>query len=147
MNTSQDGIDLIKKFEGCKLKAYQDSVGVWTIGYGSTLGIKEGMRITQEQADDYLRQDLEDSESAVKRLIAVPLTQNEFDALVSFTFNLGAGNLSRSTLRNKLNGHDKAGAADEFPKWVNAGGKPLKGLVRRRNAERAMFLGENWKDF
>lgn len=146
MRTSQNGINLIKKFEGCKLRAYQDSVGVWTIGYGSTKDIKKGMRITEHMAEDFLTQDLEEAEQAVRNLIHVPLGQNEFDALVSFTFNLGAGNLAESTLRNKLNGQDRKGAADEFPKWVHAGGKKLTGLVRRRNAERALFLGENWKE-
>lgn len=147
MKIGQEGIDLIKKFEGCKLHAYQDSVGVWTIGYGHTTDVKRGDVITEGTATDYLRQDLEEAESGVRELIHVPLGQSEFDALVSFTFNLGSGNLARSTLRSKLNGHDRKGAADEFPKWVNAGGKKLKGLVRRRNAERAMFLGEDWKGF
>jgi len=146
MKTSQAGIDLIKKFEGCKLRAYKDSVGVPTIGYGSTRDVKMGMRITPYMAEDFLRQDLEEAEAAVRDLINVPLSQCEFDALVSFTFNLGSGNLATSTLRNKLNGHDRKAAADEFLKWVNAGGKKLSGLVRRRKAERAMFLGENWKD-
>lgn len=147
MKISQEGIDLIKKFEGCKLHAYQDSVGVWTIGVGHTATAKRGMVITQGTADDLLRQDLEEAEDAVRELVHVPLLQCEFDALVSFAFNLGSGNLATSTLRSKLNGHDRTGAADEFPRWVHAGGKKLKGLIRRRNAERAMFLGENWKDF
>lgn len=147
MFTSPDGISFIKKFEGCRLTAYQDSVGVWTIGYGSTRDIKRGMRISHIIAEDFLRKDLEEAEADVKRLVAPTLTQNEFDALASFTFNLGGGALRTSTLLNKLNGHDKQGAADEFLRWVYAGQKKLSGLVRRRSAERAMFLGENWKDF
>jgi len=146
MRTSPEGIALIKKFEGCRLTAYQDSVGVWTIGYGSTKDIKKGMRISLHMAEDFLVKDLEEAEDAVKRYVAPTLTQNEFDALVSFTFNLGGGALRTSTLLNKLNGHDRQGAADEFTRWVYAGKKKLSGLVRRRNAERAMFLGENWKD-
>lgn len=147
MRTGQDGIDLIKHFEGLRLEAYQDSVGVWTIGYGSTKDIKEGMRITPFMAEQFLRDDLEEAEKAVSRLVDVSLTQNEFDALVSFAFNLGAGNLQHSTLLRKLNNSDKVGASDEFLRWVNAGGKKLEGLVRRRKAERALFKDENWKGF
>jgi len=147
MKTSPEGIALIKKFEGCRLTAYQDSVGVWTIGYGSTKDIKKGMRISHIQAEKFLVDDLDEAEGAVSRLVEVDINQNEFDALVSFAFNLGGGALSKSTLLKNLNAGDKSGASDEFPRWVYAGGEILDGLVRRRNAERAMFLGENWKDF
>jgi len=147
MRTSPEGIALIKKFEGCRLTAYQDSVGVWTIGYGSTKDIKKGMRISHIQAEKFLVDDLDEAEGAVSRLVEVDINQNEFDALVSFAFNLGGGALSKSTLLKKLNSGDKSGASDEFLRWVYAGGEILDGLVRRRNAERAMFLGENWKDF
>lgn len=147
MMTSQDGIDLIKKFEGCRLTAYQDSVGVWTIGYGSTKDIKKGMKISKLMADGFLRDDLEEAEEAVNELVDADLTQNEFDALASFTFNLGRGNLANSTLLKKLNAGDKSGASEEFTRWVYAGGKELEGLVRRRKAEQALFKGENWKDF
>lgn len=138
--TSQAGINLIKSFEGCRLKAYQDSVGVWTIGYGHTSGVYSGMTITEEQAEAFLKADLGTSERAVNRLVTYIINQNQFDALVSFTFNLGSGNLAESTLLKKLNKGDITGAANEFDKWIYAGGEVLKGLVRRRAAEKEMFL-------
>lgn len=138
--TSQNGIDLIKSFEGCRLTAYQDSVGVWTIGYGHTYGVYAEMTITEQQAEDYLRADLGTSESAVNRLITCAINQNQFDALVSFAFNLGLGNFTSSTLLKKLNTGDITSAANEFEKWVKAGGEVLEGLVRRRAAEKELFL-------
>ena len=145
MQTSDKGIDLIKQFEGCKLSAYQDSVGVWTIGYGWTQPvdgkpIRAGMTIKQETAERLLKTGLVSYESDVSRLVKVGLTQGQFDALVSFTYNLGARSLSTSTLLRKLNAGDYAGAADEFLRWNKAGGKILNGLIRRREAERALFL-------
>lgn len=145
MQTSDKGIALIKEFEGCKLTAYQDSVGVWTIGYGWTQPvdgkpIRAGMTIKQETAERMLKTGLVSYESDVSRLVKVGLTQGQFDALVSFTYNLGARSLSTSTLLRKLNAGDCAGAADEFLRWNKAGGKALNGLTRRREAERALFL-------
>ena len=145
MQTSEKGIALIKQFEGCKLTAYQDSVGVWTIGYGWTKPvdgkpIRAGMTIKQETAERLLKTGLVSYESDVSRLVKVGLTQGQFDALVSFTYNLGARSLSTSTLLRKLNAEDYAGAADEFLRWNKAGGKVLNGLTRRREAERALFL-------
>lgn len=145
MQTSDKGIALIKQFEGCKLKAYQDSVGVWTIGYGWTQPvdgkpIRAGMTIKQETAERLLKTGLVSYESDVSRLVKVGLTQGQFDALVSFTYNLGTRSLSTSTLLRKLNAGDYAGAADEFLRWNKAGGKVLNGLTRRREAERALFL-------
>lgn len=145
MQTSDKGIALIKQFEGCKLTAYQDSVGVWTIGYGWTKPvdgkpIRAGMTIKQETAERLLKTGLVSYENDVSRLVKVDLTQGQFDALVSFTYNLGARSLSTSTLLRKLNAGDYAGAADEFLRWNKAGGKVLNGLTRRREAERAMFL-------
>ena len=145
MQTSDKGIALIKQFEGCKLTAYQDSVGVWTIGYGWTKPvdgkpIRAGMTIKQETAERLLKTGLVSYESDVSRLVKVGLTQWQFDALVSFTYNLGARSLSTSTLLRKLNAGDYAGAADEFLRWNKAGGKVLNGLTRRREAERALFL-------
>lgn len=145
MQTSEKGIALIKQFEGCKLTAYQDSVGVWTIGYGWTQPvdgkpIRAGMTIKQETAERLLKTGLVSYESDVSRLVKVGLTQGQFDALVSFTYNLGARSLSTSTLLRKLNTGDYAGAADEFLRWNKAGGKVLNGLTRRREAERALFL-------
>ncbi|SAI50498.1 glycoside hydrolase family protein [Enterobacter hormaechei] len=145
MQTSDKGIALIKEFEGCKLTAYQDSVGVWTIGYGWTQPvdgkpIRAGMTIKQETAERLLKTGLVSYESDVSRMVKVGLTQGQFDALVSFTYNLGARSLSTSTLLRKLNASDYAGAADEFLRWNKAGGKVLNGLTRRREAERALFL-------
>ncbi|MDU3928507.1 MAG: lysozyme [Enterobacter asburiae] len=145
MQTSEKGIALIKQFEGCKLTAYQDSVGVWTIGYGWTQPvdgkpIRAGMTIKQETAERLLKTGLVSYESDVSRLVKVGLTQGQFDALVSFTYNLGARSLSTSTLLRKINSGDYAGAADEFLRWNKAGGKVLNGLTRRREAERALFL-------
>ena len=145
MQISDKGIALIKQFEGCKLTAYQDSVGVWTIGYGWTKPvdgkpIRAGMMIKQETAERLLKTGLVSYENDVSRLVKVDLTQGQFDALVSFTYNLGARSLSTSTLLRKLNAGDYAGAADEFLRWNKAGGKVLSGLTRRREAERALFL-------
>ncbi|MCM7078330.1 lysozyme [Enterobacter roggenkampii] len=145
MQTSDKGIALLKEFEGCKLTAYQDSVGVWTIGYGWTQPvdgkpIRAGMTIKQETAERLLKTGLVSYESDVSRLVKVGLTQGQFDALVSLTYNLGARSLSTSTLLRKLNAEDYAGAADEFLRWNKAGGKVLNGLTRRREAERALFL-------
>lgn len=144
MKTSDQGIALIKHHEGVRLTAYADPVGVLTIGYGHTSAagapqVTRGMKITQAGADAILRQDLAKFEGYVSSAVKVPLNQNEFDALVSFTFNLGPGNLRSSTLLKKLNAGDRAGAADEFLKWTKAGGKTLPGLVKRREAERALF--------
>ncbi|MTK06835.1 MAG: glycoside hydrolase family protein [Hungatella sp.] len=139
-STSQAGINLIKSFEGLRLTAYQDSVGVWTIGYGHTSGVKSGMTITEAQAEAYLKSDLKSAENTVNNKVTYAISQNQFDALVSFTFNLGGGNFGSSTLLKKLNQGDINGAANEFDKWIYAGGEVLDGLVKRRAAEKEMFL-------
>ncbi|AKE09198.1 lysozyme [Serratia liquefaciens] len=145
MQVSNAGISLIKEFEGCRLKAYQDSVGVWTIGYGWTQPVDgrkigPGMVIDQATAERLLKCGLVQYEQGVNQLVKVIITQGQFDALVSFAYNLGLRSLSTSTLLRKLNAGDKHGAADEFGKWVNAGGVRLNGLVKRREAERKLFL-------
>ncbi len=140
MKTSDKGIALIKKFEGLELKAYRDAIGVLTIGYGHTGGVKDGQTITEAQAVALLRDDLAGFERAIERMIDVSLSQQQFDALVSFTFNVGSGALNKSTLRRKLNQGDYQGAAEEFLRWAKAGGKELPGLVKRRAAERELFL-------
>ncbi|MGJ7468797.1 lysozyme [Kosakonia cowanii] len=150
MRISDKGISLIKQFEGLRLTAYQDSVGVWTIGYGWThpvdgKPIRPGMTIKEETAERLLRTGLVGYESDVSKLVKVKLTQGQFDALVSFAYNLGARALSTSTLLQKLNAGDYASAADEFPRWNKAGGKVLPGLTRRREAERALFLSDSKK--
>jgi len=131
--TNDAGLKLIESFEGLRLTAYQDSVGIWTIGYGHTKGVKQGQTITQQQAEAFLQQDLAVAEAAVNRLV-LTLSDNQFAALVSFTFNLGAGNLTK-LLKNGL-----AAAADRILLFDHAGGKALPGLTRRRTAERALFL-------
>ncbi|MCY1340603.1 Lysozyme RrrD [compost metagenome] len=141
MRTSDTGLALIQDFEGLRLTAYRDSVGVLTIGYGHTgADVTSGLTIDRAEAERLLRDDLHDAEKAIGTLVRVPLSQGQFDALASFVFNLGSGNLQCSTLLRKLNAKDYAGAADEFPRWNKAGGKVLAGLTRRRAAERALFL-------
>lgn len=141
MKISEKGLTLVKNFEGLELKAYKDSVGILTIGYGSTgPHVTQGMEITTEQAESLLKSDVGRFEKGVQELVKVPLNQNQFDALVSFSFNLGLGNLKSSTLLRKLNSLDYAGAANEFTRWNRAGGVVLKGLTRRREAEKALFL-------
>lgn len=145
MQISNNGINLIKQFEGCKLKAYQDSVGVWTIGYGWTqpvdgVRIKAGMEINLLIAERLLKCGVVQYEQGVMQLLKSPTTQNQFDALVSFAYNLGLRSLSASTLLTKLNAGDYSGAAKEFLRWNKAGGKVLIGLTRRREAEKALFL-------
>lgn len=143
MKISEKGLGLIRSFEGLELKSYKDSIGILTIGYGSTGShVKSGMVITKEEAEDLLKQDVSRFESGVNNLVKVPLTQNQFDALVSFSFNLGLGNLKSSTLLKKLNISDYSGAANEFLRWNRAGGKVLNGLTRRRQAEKDMFEGK-----
>ena len=138
MKTSQRGIKLIKQFEGVRLTAYKCPAGVYTIGYGHTRGVKRGMKITEEEASAYLTVDLLNSEKAVERYDSVyHWNQNEFDALVSFTFNCGAANL-RSLLRNGRRNRSQIAAT--LPLYRKAGGKVLKGLERRRAAEKALFL-------
>ncbi len=138
MKTSQRGIDLIKQFEGLRLTAYKCPAGVYTIGYGHTRGVKRGMKITEEEASAYLTADLRNSEKAVERYDSIyHWNQNEYDALVSFTFNCGATNL-RSLLRN--GGRNRSKIAATLPLYRKAGGKVLKGLERRRAAEKALFL-------
>lgn len=142
MKISQKGIDLIKSFEGCKLKAYLCSGGKWTIGFGSTSGVVESMQITEAEAEEMLKRDLIYFERWVEKLIDVPLTQNQFDALVSFTYNLGEGAMKGSTLRKKLNMGLYSTVSSEMLRWNKVGGKVLNGLVRRREAEAKLFRGE-----
>tara|TARA_Y100000310_G_scaffold292345_1_gene321019 strand:- start:24 stop:497 length:474 start_codon:yes stop_codon:yes gene_type:complete len=149
MKTSIFGIELIKKHEGFVPSVYKDAVGLETIGYGHLLTIKDkregiyyGRTISKEEGTELLRRDLRIAEQSISRNIHVPLRQFEFDALVSFVFNLGGGALQRSTLRSKLNREDRLGASNEFLKWVYAGGRKLRGLIRRREEERSLFLDQ-----
>ena len=139
--TNPAGLDLIKRFEGLRLRAYKCPAGRWTIGYGHTAGAHEGQEITEAEAERLLREDLIYFEGRVAALTqGLDLNDNEFSALVSFAFNLGEGALARSTLLKKLRANDTTGAADEFGRWVYAGGRVLQGLIHRRLAERELFL-------
>ena len=140
---SPAGLALIQLSEGLRLTAYRDAGGIWTIGYGSTRGVKGGMRITPDQAVQRLLADVADAEATVNKRVTVPLAQHQFDALVSFVFNVGGGAFRKSTLLEKLNRADYAGAANELSRWVKANGRVLPGLVKRRAAERALFLSES----
>lgn len=142
MKISQAGKDLIISFEGIRLEAYKCPAGVWTIGVGSTQPpVHPGEVITKKEAMDRFDRDLVKFEKAVDRLVTVPLTQNQFDALVSFTFNVGEGALAKSTLLKKLNAGDYDAVPAELMKWTKGGGKELPGLVRRRRAEAALWRG------
>ena len=143
MQISVAGIRAITGYEGQRLTAYPDpgtGGAPWTIGVGHTGGVKPGDTITAEQSDALLRADLGDAEAAVNRFVTVPLSQGQFDALVSFAFNLGAGALARSSLLLTLNRGDYVGAADQLLRWTMAAGRVLPGLVHRRASERIMFL-------
>lgn len=149
MRPSPAAYDLIKEFEGLRLHAYQDSAGVWTIGWGHTGDVKRGQSITVHQAEALLALDIGIAAAAVNRHVEAPLSQNMFDALVSFTFNLGEERLAQSTLLKKLNLRDYHAAANEFTKWTKATVKgrkvTLPGLVRRRAADRSLFLSQKAK--
>ena len=141
MTTSRLGLRLIKDFEGLRLGAYKCPAGVWTIGFGHTKGVKQGQVITEAQACDYLVEDIGPIERQLNKL-GVNFRQEEFDALISFIFNLGWGNFSNSTLKKKILADAKdEDIAAEFIKWINAAGKPLAGLKKRRVAEANMFVG------
>lgn len=142
MHISEKGLALIRQFEGLRLLAYKCAAGVPSIGYGHTRTAKMGQSITQERAEELLREDVARFEAAVSRLVKVPLTQGQHDALVSFAFNFGAKALEKSTLLRLLNAGDYSGTAAQFDRWVYASGKKLSGLVKRRAAERALFEGE-----
>lgn len=139
MTCSSRGIALIKQFEGCRLQSYRDPVGIWTIGYGTTHGVHPEQTITEEEADSLLRQEVTRIEPIITSAVKVPIAQGQFDALISFAYNLGVANLTRSTLLMKLNKGDMDGAAAEFWRWDKAGGKVLTGLIRRRAAEAELF--------
>jgi len=146
MKTSQEGIELIKKFEGCKLAPYVCSGGVLTIGYGHTgSDVAEGQEISQECAEQLLKEDLEKFEKYVNDMVDPELKQCQFDALVAWTYNLGPTNLSTSTLLKRLNTNEFDDVPYQIKRWNKAGGKVLEGLVRRREAESLLFKGEAWE--
>lgn len=146
-NINNEGIEIIKRFEGLRTKAYRCAGGAWTLGYGHTKGVRRGDMCTIEQADRWLLEDIGEAERAVGRLVKVPLTENQFAALVSFTFNVGPDEdkdvkpegLGDSTLLKKLNRGDYAAVPNELKKWNKAGGRVKTGLVLRRAAEAALW--------
>ena len=143
LSYSKSGLALTEQFEGLRLTAYQDSVGVWTIGYGHTgSDVHPGLIITQMEAEALLLNDVASAARCVNQLVTVPLNQNQFDALVDFVFNVGKGNFAASTLLKDLNAGNFAGAAGEFQKWDHAGGRVLPGLLKRRLAEAGLFQGD-----
>jgi lysozyme len=139
MKYSKGGLHLTEQFEGCRLVAYHDSVGIPTIAWGHTSGVHMGMTCTQEQAEAWLAHDVEDAEEAVNRLVRVPLNQNQFDALVDLAYNVGSGNFANSTLLKMLNINAFDRAAHEFERWNKAGGIVRDGLTKRRFAEEGLF--------
>jgi len=140
MKTSQSGLDFIQDVEGCKLFAYLDTGGVWTIGVGHTgPEVVRGLACTMEEAMAWLAEDVREAEDAINKAVKVPLTQNQFDALVSFVFNVGVGAFLSSTLLKKLNAGDYEGAAAQFPRWNKDNGKEIAGLTKRRHLEQGVF--------
>ena len=142
--TSGEGVALIRKFEGCEFQAYQCSASGWTLGYGHTRDVSEGDTCTKDEAEQTLISDLEEFEGYVNDLVKTPLEQNQFDALVAWTFNLGPTNLRSSTLLARLNDGDLDDVPHQLRRWNKAGGKVLDGLVRRREAEALLWLGDEW---
>lgn len=140
MRISINGISLIKKFEGLRFEAYQDIVGVWTIGFGHTgLDVVRGLKIDESTAVELLHMDLRKFEDGINSYVKVQLNQNQFDALVSFCYNVGLGNFQKSTMLKAINAQNFSIAASQFPLWANAGGKKVPTLVRRREDERELF--------
>jgi lysozyme len=139
MKTGTKGIDLIKHFEGCELEAYKCAAGVWTIGYGHIKGVTPESVITQEQAEQMLVEELNEYEGYINNMVTTPLSQNQFDALVSWVYNLGGGNLKASTLLKVVNSGEFDGVPAQIMRWNKAGGKVLEGLTRRRQAEADLF--------
>ena len=145
---NREGFKLLSTFEGCELTAYDDGGGVWTIGYGHTGDdVFPGLTISQTQAEELLRLDLEKFESFVEDAVEVQLNDNQFSALVCFCFNVGPGGFGDSTLLRLLNEGNYQGAANQFPVWNKVNGEPWLGLTRRRLAERSLFLGKPWQSF
>ena len=145
MTTSRVGINLIASFEDLVLTAYDDGVGVWTVGFGTTvypngIRVKRGDSCTKAEAVSFFKHDLRRFEAAVNQAVKVVVNQNQFDALVSLAYNIGETAFKGSTLVKELNAGNYKAAADQFPKWNRGGGKVMKGLVRRRAAERELFL-------
>lgn len=140
MRATEKALAIIKFSESCRLKAYPDTGGVWTIGWGHTRGVKEGDTCTQAQADAWLVEDVGDAERIIARHVLKPLTQNQFDGLVPFVYNIGAPQFIGSTMLRLLNRGQFTAAADQYPRWKLDNGDVQPGLIKRRAAERALFL-------
>ena len=142
MRTGTKGLELIKHFEGLELNSYQCAAGVWTIGYGHTKGVQDGMSISEARANEMLEEELVEYEGYVNTLVTVPLNQNQFDALVSWVYNLGSSNFQASTLLKVINaGGEMLAVPAQIMRWNKAGGKVLEGSTRRRQAEADLFSG------
>ena len=146
MNISEEGLSLIKKFEGLELEAYKCAAGVWTLGYGHTAGVQEGDVWSEEQANEQLKIDMHVYAGYINDHVTCPLSQNQFDALVSWVYNLGPANLKASTMLKVLNSGDYEGVPAQIKRWNKAGGKVLEGLIRRREAEALLFVGRDWNE-
>ena len=146
MKTSVEGLALIKKFEGLELEAYQCAAGVWTIGYGHTKDVQPGDVWSESHANHMLEVELEEFEEYINDNVTVALSQNQFDALVSWVYNLGPANLKASTMLKVLNSGDYEGVPAQIKRWNKAGGKVLEGLIRRREAEALLFTGRDWNE-
>ena len=146
MKTSIEGLALIKKFEGLELEAYKCAAGVWTIGYGHTKDVQPGDVWSESHADHMLEVELEEFEAYINDNVTAPLSQNQFDALVSWVYNLGRANLKASTMLKVLNSGDYEGVPAQIKRWNKAGGKVLEGLIRRRKAEALLFVGRDWNE-
>jgi lysozyme len=144
MNISEEGLSLIKKFEGCELEAYRCSANVLTIGYGHTKGVEENQKITQEEAEEMLASELGEYEGYINDMVECDLEQHQFDALVAWVYNLGPTNLGSSTMLKRLNANDLDDVPAQIRRWNKAGGKVLAGLTRRREAEALMFQNKEW---
>jgi lysozyme len=145
MQISKEGLALIKKFEGFESRAYLCPAGVWTIGYGHTKDVKEGDEWSQAHAEHMLEVELEEFCEYVNKMVKVPLEQYQFDALVAWVYNLGAGNFKESTLLRVLNQGDYDDVPHQIKRWNKAGGRVLQGLVRRREAEALLFQNKEWE--
>ena len=146
MNTSMEGVSLIKKFEGCELEAYQCSANVWTIGYGHTKDVEKGDTITKEEAEQMLVDELHEYENYINKYVNVALSQNQFDALVSWVYNLGPANLTASTMLKVLNNGKYEEVPAQMKRWNKVNGQVKQGLVRRREAEALLYEGKEWHE-
>lgn len=140
MTTSPAGRKAIESYEGLELSAYQDGRGIWTLGFGHTASVKSGDTCTPQQADEWLAEDLATAEGAVNRLVEAPITQNQFDALISLCYDIGQGNFAQSTVLRSLNARHYDSAASAFLMWDKINGQTSQGLLNRRTTERNMFL-------